>query len=165
MLLQPTLNNHFILLEPLVVNDFDALFAVAADPLIWEQHPDKLRFQKEVFQKYFDSAIESKGAFIIIDKLTNEIIGSSRYYDFDEIKSEVKVGYTFIARKYWGTNCNKSLKKLMIDYAFEYVETVLFSIGENNIRSQKATQKMGAQYLKKEGNSFIYLISKMNWQS
>lgn len=162
MNLQPILHNQEILLQPLTLNDFEALFKVASDPLIWEQHPEKLRYQKPVFQKYFDSAIESKGAFLIIDKVTNEIIGSSRYYNLDILKKEVTIGYTFIARKYWGTNCNQSLKKLMIDYAFNNVETVLFSIGINNVRSQKAIQKTGAQLLSKEDDSFIYFIKKSN---
>ncbi|MFY7965909.1 MAG: GNAT family N-acetyltransferase [Chitinophagaceae bacterium] len=160
MHLQPILSNTEILLQPLELNNFDDLYMAASDPLIWEQHPDKLRYQKNVFQKYFDSAIKSKGAFLIVNKLTNEIIGSSRFYEFDATKSEITIGYTFIARKYWGTNCNQSIKKLMLEYAFNYVETVLFTIGINNIRSQKAIKKIGAQLLRKQDDSLVYFINK-----
>jgi hypothetical protein len=116
-----------------------------------------------VFQKYFDSAIASKAAFLIIDTATKDVIGSSRYYELDEINKQIAIGYTFIARKYWGTNYNYQLKKLMIDYAFEFVDTVLFHIGKNNIRSQKAIQKIGASYLSEKDNSLIYTINKKDW--
>ncbi len=163
MNLQPTLSNQFITLHPITINDFEALYIVAADPLIWEQHPDNLRYQKEVFKKYFDSAIESKGAFLIIDNRTNEIIGSSRYYELNETAKQIAIGYTFIARKYWGTNYNLQLKKLMIEYALKFIDTVLFYIGKNNIRSQKAIQKIGASYLCEKDNSLIYIINKQDW--
>ncbi len=164
MNLQPTLSNQFITLQPITTSDFEALYAVAADPLIWEQHPDNLRYQKEIFKKYFDSAIESKGAFLIIDNTTKEIIGSSRYYEFDETNNQIAIGYTFIAKKYWGTNYNHQLKKLMIEYAFQFVDTVLFYIGENNIRSRKAIQKIGAKYLSQQDKSLIYIINKQDWK-
>jgi RimJ/RimL family protein N-acetyltransferase len=163
MNLQPILSNQFITLQPLTSNNFEALYAIAADPLIWEQHPDHLRYQKDVFQKYFDSAIESKGAFFIIDTATKDIIGSSRYYELDETNKQIAIGYTFIARKYWGTNYNHQLKKLMIEYAFQFLDIVLFYIGENNIRSQKAIQKIGASYFGKQDKSLIYIINKQDW--
>ncbi len=165
MNLQPYLKNELVKLKPLSVNDFDVLFNIASDPEIWEQHPDRLRYERDVFQKYFDSAIESKGAFLIIDNSTNKIIGSTRYYDFDEAKKEVAIGYTFITTKYWGTDYNKALKKLMLDNAFRYVEKVLFHIGENNIRSQKAVGKLGAIFIEKKDKSLTYAISKVDWQS
>ena len=161
--LQTTLSNQFVTLKPIAKKDFEALYSVASDPLIWEQHPDNLRYQRDVFQKYFDSAIESKGAFLIIDNATKNIIGSSRYYELDEVNKQIAIGYTFIARKYWGTNYNHQLKKLMIEYAFEFVDTVLFYIGKHNIRSQKAIQKIGASHLKEKDNSLIDTINKTDW--
>ena len=77
--LQPTLTGKLIELRPLRPSDFDALFAAATDPLIWEQHPENTRYKKEVFQTYFDGAMESKGAFAVIDRKSGKIIGSSRY--------------------------------------------------------------------------------------
>lgn len=145
MNLQPAhLQSDTILLRPLQLDDFDGLFTVASDPLVWEQHPNKNRYEIEVFTKLFEEAIESKSAFVIIDQKTNEIAGSSRYYDFKPEKSEIAIGYTFIARKYWATNFNRNLKNLMLNYAFQYVDSVLFHVGETNFRSQKAVEKLGA---------------------
>jgi hypothetical protein len=64
--LQPKhLKNELISLVPLHKGDFEELYTVASDPLLWEQHPNKLRYKRPVFQIFFQGAIESKGAFII----------------------------------------------------------------------------------------------------
>ncbi|MGE6354228.1 GNAT family N-acetyltransferase [Flavobacterium sp. NPDC079362] len=125
-------------------SDFDALYKVASDPLIWEQHPIKDRYKIEVFRPFFDAAINSKSAFLILDKKTNEIIGNTRYYDYNPEKSSIAIGFTFIGRKFWGGLYNKSNKKLLIDYAFQHVDSILFHIGADNIRSQKAVSKLGS---------------------
>ncbi len=161
MNLQPILGNELISLQPITDNDFEALFTIAADPLIWEQHPDTLRYKREVFKNYFDSAIASKGAFLIIDNATHEIIGSSRYYELDN--NQIAIGYTFIAREYWGKAYNKQLKNLMINYAFMHVEKVVFYIGCNNIRSQKAIEKIGAKLIGTKDDSLVYGINKTEW--
>src|ERR1043166_8327581 len=136
--LQPvTLANDFIRLVPLVPDDFERLYMVASDPLIWEQHPTKNRYQREVFEVFFTGAIESKGAFIVLDAKTNEVIGSSRFYELNETAGTIMIGYTFLARHCWGKPYNQSLKSLMLNHAFHFVEAVLFHIGANNIRSQK----------------------------
>jgi len=143
------LKNEIIQLIPLQETDFSALYKVASDPLVWEQHPNKLRYQRDVFQNYFEGAMLSKGAFLIRDTKTNEVIGCSRYYDFNEnensTETSVLIGYTFIGRNFWGKGYNKALKKLMLDYAFQFVEKVYFHIGAYNYRSQKAIEKIGAQ--------------------
>ena len=147
--LQPTLQGPLLELRPLRLNDFEALFAAASDPLIWEQHPDSGRYKREVFQKFFDSAIDSRGAFAIIERATGRIIGSSRYWNLDEATGEVEIGWTFLERKFWGGTYNGELKRLMIDHALQYVERVVFIVGETNLRSQKALEKIGAKFLKK----------------
>ncbi|MFD0939812.1 GNAT family N-acetyltransferase [Pedobacter boryungensis] len=143
--LQPTLENELIKIVPLQEDDFEKLYAVASDPLIWEQHPNKNRYQREVFQNFFKGAMESKGAFLVYEKETDRIIGSSRYYDLDEENSSIAVGYTFIGRDYWGKGHNKALKNLMFAYAFQFVDKIILHIGETNFRSQKATEKLGAK--------------------
>lgn len=144
MNLQPTLSNELITLKPLQEDDFNALFEVASDKLLWEQHPNNDRYKEEKFKVFFDNAIQSKGAFAIIDNLTHKIIGSSRFYEFNKSESSIIIGYTFISRDYWGTNYNNSLKKLMIDYAFQFVNRIHFHVGDTNYRSQKAVEKLGA---------------------
>jgi RimJ/RimL family protein N-acetyltransferase len=147
--LQPTLKGKLIELRPLRPQDFDALFSVASDPQIWEQHPESDRYQREVFQRFFDGALESKGAFAIIEKKSGRIIGSSRYCNLDLTNREIEVGWTFLEREFWGGTYNRELKQLMLEHAFRFVDRVLFVVGEQNFRSQKALAKIGASFLKK----------------
>jgi len=130
-------------LRPLRRDDFDALFAVASDPLIWEQHPDKSRSTPEGFRAFFDRAIDSGGALIATDAVTGEVIGSSRYFGYDEPRSEVEVGWTFLARSRWGGEFNGEMKRLMLRHAFRFVRRVVFLIGPDNLRSQRAVEKIG----------------------
>jgi RimJ/RimL family protein N-acetyltransferase len=145
MELQPSLNGKLVRTRPLLVEDFENLFIVASDPLIWEQHPDPFRYQKEVFKKYFDSGVASKGCLIIEDSLLGEIIGSSRFYDLSEDRKQITIGYTFLSRKYWGGEYNRELKHLMISHAFKSVYAVFFDVGSENYRSRKALEKIGAR--------------------
>jgi RimJ/RimL family protein N-acetyltransferase len=168
--LQPNhLQNEFIKLRPLQETDFEDLYQVASDPLVWEQHPNKMRYQRAIFQNYFEGAMLSKGAFIILDSKTDEVMGSSRFYDLDATEKSVLIGYTFIGRKFWGNGYNKALKELMLDYAFQYVDKIYFHIGAYNYRSQKAIEKIGAikvdefevEYYGEESKlNFSYLIQK-----
>ncbi len=158
--LQPHLSNDLIELKPLHEGDFEKLFAVASDPLIWEQHPDSLRYTREVFEKYFAGAVESKSAFLIYDKISNDLIGSSRYYDNKPAEHSIAIGWTFLARSHWGNTFNKALKKLMIDYAFKYVDTIVFHVGSNNMRSRKAVEKLGAILLSEIDGTVTYELAK-----
>lgn len=152
--LQPTLTGELLELRPLRRDDFDAVFAAASDPLIWEQHPESDRWKQDVFQRFFDGAIESGGAFAIIDRKTDRIIGSSRYCALKPQESEVEIGWTFLERAYWGGRYNGELKRLMIQHAFDFVRRVVFVVGKSNLRSQKALQKIGAQFLREEEGRF-----------
>ena len=147
--LQPTLKGNLIELRPLTPEDFDALFAAASDPLIWEQHPENDRYAREVFQRYFDGAIDSKGAFAIIERETGRIIGSSRYCNLNPSESEVEIGWTFLETQFWGGMYNRELKSLMLSHAFQFINRVVFVVGETNLRSQKALLKIGARFLEK----------------
>ena len=142
--LQPNLKGELLELRPLTPGDWDHLFAVASDPLIWEQHPESNRYKEEIFKVFFRDALESGGAFVVIDRATQEIIGSTRFYGYDPEKSEIEIGWTFLAREYWGGQYNREMKSLMLNHAFKSVENVVFLIGEKNIRSQKAIEKIGA---------------------
>jgi N-acetyltransferase len=147
--LQPTLKGKLIELRPLRPQDFDALFDAASDAKIWEQHPESDRYQRKVFQRFFDGALESKGAFAIIERKSGRIIGSSRYCNLDLTNREVEVGWTFLEREFWGGTYNREMKQLMLDHAFRFVDRVVFVVGEHNLRSQKALAKIGASFLKK----------------
>ena len=172
--LQPLLENDLIRIRPLVADDFEALFAVASDPLLWAQHPNKNRYERPVFETFFKGAIESGGAFIIYDKQTGKPIGSSRYYDIEEEKKSVAIGYTFFARDHWGTTFNRAVKTLMLDHAFQYVDTVIFHVGAKNLRSQKAIERLGAlkiaelemeYYGEPERLNFVYEMTRERWST
>ena len=141
--LQPNLKGELIELRPLTLEDWDDLFSVASDPLIWEQHPESDRYKEDVFKVFFREAMESGGAFVIIDRKNQQIIGSTRFHGYDPEKSEIEIGWTFLARNYWGGRYNRELKDLMLTHAFKFVENVVFLVGENNVRSQRATEKIG----------------------
>ncbi|QDT43409.1 hypothetical protein Pan241w_35090 [Gimesia alba] len=140
---QPTLIGDLLQLRPLEADDYENLYAVASDPLIWEQHPASDRYQQEVFQKFFQDAMESGGALLAIDHKTNAVIGSSRYHGFNATTSEVEIGWTFLARSHWGGRYNGEMKRLMLQHAFQYVDSVIFLIGPENIRSQRAVERIG----------------------
>ena len=152
--LQPRIHNDLIGLEPLAAGDFEVLYAVASDPLIWEQHPNKDRYLRPVFENYFKGAIESGGAFRVIDHANGELIGSSRYTDHDPEKRQISIGYTFIARSRWGRHYNRALKTLMLDHAFRFVDRTIFKVGVNNWRSRKAMEKLGAVQIGEESVSY-----------
>lgn len=169
MQLQPTLSNEFVTIRPLQKEDFEELYTVASDKLLWEKHPNKDRYKREVFESFFEKAMNSKGAFLFLENTSKKVIGSSRYYDWDETQKTIVIGFTFIARSYWGTHYNRSIKKLMLDHAFQYLNAVHFHVAKNNFRSQKAMEKLGGKIIDYttsatgvEGNP-IYEIKKKDW--
>ena len=142
--LQPNLKGELLELRPVTPGDWDDLFAVASDSLIWEQHPESNHYTEEIFKVFFREALDSGGGLVVIDRATQEIIGSTRFYGYDPETSEIEIGWTFLAREYWGGQYNREMKSLMLNHAFKFVENVVFLIGEKNIRSQKAIEKIGA---------------------
>lgn len=142
--LQPQLVGDVLELRPLRPDDWENLFAVASDPMIWEQHPARDRYKEEVFKQFFQEALDSRGALVVIDRKTQKIIGSSRYFGYEPDKGEIEIGWTFLARSYWGGEYNQQMKRLMLDHAFQFVTSVIFVVGTENLRSRKALEKIGA---------------------
>ena len=141
--LQPTLTGTLLELRPLRPEDFDRLFAVASDPLIWEQHPESDRHREDRFRVFFSGALESGGALVAFDTEDGRMIGSSRYHGYDADGSEIEIGWTFLARSHWGGRYNREMKRLMLEHAFRFVDTVVFLVGLTNFRSQRAVEKIG----------------------
>lgn len=164
MNLQSTLHGETITLSPLQGTAFERLYQAASDPLIWKLHPNSDRYLRPAFQTYFQGAIDSGTAFIALNKKTDEVIGCSRYYDISPETKSIKIGYTFLIRKYWGGKTNFKMKKLMIQHAFKEFETVVFEVGETNLRSRKALEKIGAVYshnfYRDGGPHCLYTIEK-----
>ncbi len=141
--LQPTLRGALLELRPLRADDYDDLFAVASDPLIWEQHPESDRHAPEKFRRYFDGAMQSGGAFAVVDLRDGHLIGSTRFHGHDPNAREIEIGWTFLARSRWGGPHNREMKRLMLRHAFQFVDRVVFLIGPHNVRSQRAVEKIG----------------------
>lgn len=169
---QTILENQDYQLIPLQQGDFESLYKVASDPRVWEQHPNKDRYKREVFQNFFVGAMESKGAFKILEKATGNVIGSSRYYDYNEEDNSIFVGYTFYGTESWGKGINPQIKKLMLDYIFRFVGKVNFHVGKDNMRSRTAMERLGAENTGEQEVSYfsepsrtniVYQIKKENW--
>ena len=141
--LQPTLRGQLLELRPLSPEDYQELYEVAADQLIWEQHPASDRYKPEVFQAFFGEALKLKGAMVAVDLESNQMIGSSRFHGYDPSASEVEIGWTFLARSHWGGIYNGEMKALMLEHAFGFVNSVIFVVGPENWRSQRAVEKIG----------------------
>ena len=158
--LQPHLSGDLLELRPLRPEDWDALFAAASDPLIWAQHPASDRYKEEVFREFFREALASGGAFAIIDRQTERIIGSSRYFGFDAAEKKIEIGWTFLERSHWGGRFNGELKRLMLEHAFRFVDTVVFIVGPTNLRSRKAMEKIGGVLAGERDGNVVYAIRK-----
>jgi RimJ/RimL family protein N-acetyltransferase len=161
---QPVLKGDILELRPLRSEDFHELYAVASDPLIWEQHPVRDRYQEEVFKGFFREALESGGALIAIDSNGGRVIVSSRFHGYNEKKSEIEIGWTFLARSHWGGIYNKEMKQLMLRHAFRFVNSVIFVVGTQNVRSQRAIEKIGGARVESRSDgsgrdSFVYQIT------
>ena len=165
---QPVLKGDTLELRPLRSEDFHDLYAVASDPLIWEQHPASDRYKEDVFKVFFSEAMESGGALIAIDCNSGRVIGSSRFHGYNEEKSEIEIGWTFLARSHWGGRYNKEMKELMLRHAFRVVNTVIFLIGRHNLRSQRAIEKIGGTRVGSRcdangRDSFVYQITAQTY--
>jgi N-acetyltransferase len=169
--LQPLLEGELLDLRPLRPDDFDALYAVASDPLIWALHPARDRYREEVFRGFFGDALASGGALAAIDRSDGRMIGSSRFHGHDAERSEVEIGWTFLARSHWGGVYNKEMKALMLAHAFRFVDSALFVIGPENWRSRRAIEKIGGVLEGKRRRddtgleSVVYRIRKADWQA
>lgn len=162
--LQPNLKGELLELRPLRPEDFDDLYAVASDPLIWEQHPSSDRYKEEVFQDFFRDALDSGGALIAVDAKNGQVIGSSRFHGYDKERGEIEIGWTFLARSHWGGTYNLEMKELMLRHAFKFVDSVVFLIGPKNLRSQRAIEKIGgvragSRRDASDRESFVYQIT------
>ena len=160
----PLQTEHFSL-EPLAPKDFDALYAIAGDPLLWEQHPEADRWKRSKFQRFFDGGLANDlGCFAIREKRSGRPAGSSRFYGYDEANRCISIGYTFIARELWGTSANREIKEAMLLRAFKVVDRVFFDIGPQNFRSIAAVKKLGAVFSHNESDTkAVYVLSKQQW--
>jgi N-acetyltransferase len=166
--LQPTLAGADITLRPLAAHDFHDLFEAASDPLIWAQHPDRARGTRAGFKRFFDGALQSQACLVAIDIARQSLIGCSRYSNYVP-GQRITIGYTFLARSYWGGAANAEMKRLMLRHAFTDVREVIFSVAERNLRSRRAVEKLGAELIGAEDAPrwgqihLIYRLTPLLW--
>jgi N-acetyltransferase len=161
---QPVLKGGLVELRPLQQDDYENLYKVAADPMIWEQHPIANRYERAVYKEFFREALASGGSLLAIDTQNQRVMGSSRFHGYKEDENEVEIGWTFLARSYWGGAYNREIKNLMLAHAFQFVRRVIFLVGPDNLRSQRAVEKIGATRVgsRADGSgreSFLYEIT------
>lgn len=144
---QPTLVGSALRLRPLAPQDRDALYAVASDPALWALHPAQDRWQRPVFDAMFDDAMAQGGALLVMDRTSEEVIGSSQYRPSTAVPGAMEIGWTFLARDRWGGAANRELKRLMLTHLFEAVDQAVFRIWADNHRSRRAMEKIGGRQL------------------
>jgi RimJ/RimL family protein N-acetyltransferase len=142
---EPVLEGSIVRLRPMRANEFESLYAVASDPLIWAQHPAKERAQRGPFETWFNAA-RTQHALTVEELASGRVIGSSRYYDWDAERYEVAIGFTFLARDHWGGTTNAEMKQLMLNHAFKWARTIWFHVDPANVRSRKAVEKIGGVF-------------------
>ena len=139
--------------------------------MIWEGHPSNTRHERAAFAQYFEVLVTRIGALGV--RIDGAFAGASSYYTAPDMPGSISIGYSFLARKYWGGATNFAVKRLMIDHALTHFPEVWFHINLTNIRSQKATMKLGAVFayeanLDLSGSGHpddwkIYRLSRDNW--
>ena len=144
-----TLSNDLVKLIPLKQDDYNWIYAVASDPEIWEQHPDNTRFTPVGFTKYFKKLLNTDQPYLILDINTDQVIGATSFYQYNQKEDSIAIGFTFLAKAYWGGAYNQSIKKLMMDFAFLSLNKIIFHVREGNVRSQKAIEKIGGKFERK----------------
>ncbi len=170
---QPTLAGARVAVRPARESDREATFEAANDPLIWEQHSDRDRYTRPVFDRFFDGALACGGGLAILEHATGQVVGSTRFYDWDASVRSVVIGYTFIVRRLWGTGFNRELKDLLLDHAFRWADSAWFHVSPGNIRSQRALGKLGARLDREElvlvagvmSPRLLYRVERADWLS
>ncbi|AKO98421.1 Acetyltransferase [Marinovum algicola DG 898] len=141
----PVLTGETLHLRPLRAEDRDGLYRAARDPLIWAGHPARTRHERAVFDPYFEFLRTAGGTLAVTDRRNGAIIGASRFYEVAERPGTMAIGFTFLTRAHWGGAANREMKALMFAHVFRWFDAVWLDIGVDNLRSQRAAEKIGAR--------------------
>jgi len=144
------LENERVLLRPLALSDLSLLaHYVEEEPDLWKYSLAAINNSTDL-ENYIQTAMEARGhetayAFIVFDKLLNEYVGCTRFYDIQLAFQTTQIGYTWYSKKCWGTKLNENCKYLLLEFAFGQMglERVEFRADNNNKRSIAAMQKIG----------------------
>ena len=144
------LENERVLLRPLALSDGSLLaHFVEEEHDLWKYSLVAINNSTDL-ENYIQTAIEARVqktsyAFIVFDKLLNEYVGCTRFYDMQLAYQTTQLGYTWYSKKCWGTKLNENCKHLLLEFAFDQIgfERVEFRADNNNKRSIAAMQKIG----------------------
>lgn len=176
------LENERVLLIPFENYRNQELKKIIFDDGIWDFMGMYIK-NEEDFDRYIESTIKDKQngicyPFLIIDKLNNRITGSSRYGYLNHSSEKCEIGWTWYGKDFQGTGLNKACKYELLKFGFESIgfRRIQFSADEENIKSQRAIEKLGAKkeglfrnnYIDSNGNSkndVYFSIIKEEWNS
>ena len=144
------LEDERVILRPLSVLDINSLAEyVKNEPELWKFSLVAINTEADL-KAYIASAIEARNnktayTFIVYDKVSKSIVGSTRFYDIQLANETTQLGYTWYSKKVWGTGLNQHCKYLLLQFAFEQMnfKRVEFRADNDNKRSIAAMQKIG----------------------
>lgn len=176
------LEGDHVQIIPMRKNHIQGLYEIGCDSNIWTHLPNKISTFDDM-KTFVESALYNKEngsefPFVIIQKRTNKIIGSTRFLDISPLNKTLEIGWTWLNPSVWGTQINKECKYLLLRYCFETlgVIRVQFKTDEKNIRSQRAIEGIGGikegilrnHMIRKGGtyrNSVFYSIIDSEWEA
>ncbi len=176
------LENEWVLLRPLQKEDRLALKEAANDARIWTHMSIELltdeaisHYMKTVFEQYETG---ESFLFVVIDKLTNKLVGATSFLDISIPHKRLEIGATWYHPSVWRTHINTNCKYLLLQYGFEHLQLnrIQIKTGHENERSQRAIERIGAH---KEGilrnhmvqrngqirHTVMYSITKEDWEN
>lgn len=169
-------------LLPLEEHHLEELYQASADKELWKQVPSDCS-DRDTFFAVYKMALEARDRgtqypFVIVDKQTKKLVGSTRFFEMYEADKKLEIGWTWITRDYWGSVVNLECKLLLLTYCFEVLKTnrVQLKTKDDNIRSRKAIEKIGGVFegilrkdkIQNDGttrNAAYYSILNDEWES
>ena len=176
------LEDELIRLEPITLEHIQQMLPLSSDSDVWRWYTEDLTHPEDLKKWMMKLLDASRGGsqmtYAVLSKSTNEVVGSSSYGHIDWEEHCIEIGWTWLAKKYIGTGINKHMKFLMLQHAFStmQIERLELRTDEDNIRSRKAMEKIGAKYdgtLRshratqggRRRNTVLYSILRGEWPS
>ncbi|SMB82883.1 GCN5-related N-acetyltransferase [Hymenobacter roseosalivarius DSM 11622] len=145
-----TLENNRAQLRPLSAADFEALQPVAFDPDLWQftltRGDDRISLAAYIAAAVQGREQQQRYPFLIIDKQTNQVAGSTSYYNIHLEDARLSIGYTWVGTAFQRSGLNRAAKHLLFRHAFDVLgcERVELETDAQNLKSQSAMRRMGA---------------------
>jgi N-acetyltransferase len=175
-----TLRGYGVRLEPLNSSHAAALALAASDGALWQlkytsvPEPDKAGayIAKALEQREFGNRF----AFVVIEQISDKVLGSTSYHDILPEVKRLEIGYTFYAKSAQRTHVNTACKWLLLTHAFDMLKfnVVAWRTDNTNFNSQRAIERLGAkrdgvirgQALRWDGSirdTVMYSVTRQEW--